>query len=121
DLKGQNFDLASQVAKHQVMSSGSSLHLSFDATTLSWEERKQLIMRQLEEESAEDDGASNGSPQRLDIEQVLQVTQAEVVRRDAEIAELQAIVQQQSDTRQGVSIGAAAFAQAFDADEVIQQ
>ncbi len=123
DLKQQNFDLASQVAKHQVVSTGHIPHVNFDSSTLTWEERKKLIMRQLEEESNDDDGGSGQEPtaRRLEIENVVRATQAEIERRDTEIAELQAIIQQQSDTRQGVAIGAAAFAQAFDSDEVIQQ
>ncbi len=122
DLKDQNFDLASQVAKHQVLASGHSPHINFDSSTLCWEERKQLIMRQLEEESAEDDYSGSGdATRRLEIETVIKTTQAEIDHRDAEIAELHTIIQQQSDTRQGVAIGAAAFAQAFDADEIIQQ
>lgn len=127
DLKGQNFDLASQVAKHQVLSSGHSPHINFDASALSWEERKQLILRQLEDESAEDsynestDATEQAAAARLGIEKVLQATQVEIDCRDAEIAELRSIIQQQSDTRQGVAIGAAAFAQVFDNDEMIQQ
>ncbi|MCC7333686.1 MAG: hypothetical protein IT422_01230 [Pirellulaceae bacterium] len=127
DLKDQNFDLASQVAKHQVQSSGHSPHINFDASTLSWEERKQLFLRQLEDESDENDcnesatDAAQAATQRLEMKKVIQATQIEIDRRDAEIAELQSIIQQQSDTRQGVAIGAAAFAQAFDNDEIIQQ
>ena len=122
DLKNQNFDLASQVAKHQVLSSGHSPQVNFDSSALTWEERKQLIMRQLEDELAEDGrNDSTDATGRLEIEKVLQTTQVEIDRRDTEIAELHSIIQQQSDTRQGVAIGAAAFAQAFDADEIIQQ
>lgn len=123
DLKDQNFDLASQLTKHQVASSGHTPHVSFDSSTLSWEERKKLIMRQLEEDSFDEEGGNEPerTARRLEIEHVVLATQAEIARRDAEIAELQAIIEQQSDTRQGVAIGAAAFAQAFESDEMIQQ
>lgn len=123
DLKEQNFDLASQVAKHQVISSGHIPHVNFDSSTLSWEERKKLIMRQLEEDSYDNDSEKEPeqTARRLEIESVVWATQTEIQRRDAEIAELQAIIEQQSDTRQGVAIGAAAFAQAFDSDEVIRE
>lgn len=127
DLKDQNFDLASQVAKHQVLSSGHSPHINFDASTLSWEERKQIFLLQLEDESAEEAciestaATEKAATERLEMKKVLQDTQVEIDRRDAEIAELHSIIQQQSDTRQGVAIGAAAFAQAFDNDEMIQQ
>lgn len=123
DLKEQNFDLASQLTKHQAVSSGHTPHVSFDSSTLSWEERKKLIMRQLEEDSFNEEGCNEpaNTARRVEIEHVLLTTQNEIERRDAEIAELQAIVEQQSDTRQGVAIGAAAFAQAFESDEMIQQ
>ncbi len=122
DRLEQNSDLAAQVAKHQVVTSGHTPHVNFDQQSLSWEERKKLIMLQLEEESVETGGDSPRQIQsRLEIEAVLTTTATEIDKRDAEIAELQAIIEHQSDTRQGVAIGAAAFAQAFDADEVIQQ
>ncbi len=123
ELHDQNSDLAAQIAKQQVLSSGSSPHMSFQQESLSWEERKKLIMQQLEDES--DTGFSAPSDEQverhLEIEQLLLTTQSEIEKRDREIAELTAIVEQQSDTRQGVAIGAAAFAQAFDNDEIIQQ
>ncbi len=123
DLKQQNFDLASQVAKHQVVTSGHTPHVSFDSSTLSWEERKKLIMRQLEQDNHDDELATEPeqTARRLQIEDVVRATQMEIEQRDAQIAELQTIVEQQSDTRQGVAIGAAAFAQAFESDEIIQQ
>ncbi len=121
DLKDQNFDLASQVAKHQILSSSHSPHINFDTSTLSWEERKQLFLLQLEDESAADAyNESGAATERLEMKKVLQATQVEIDRRDSEIAELHKIIQQQSDTRQGVAIGAAAFAQVFDNDEMIQ-
>ncbi len=122
ELRDQNSDLAAQVAKHQVLSSGHTPHVSFQQESLSWEERKKLIMQQLEGETDTADSSSDEQIERqLAIEQVLLTTQSEIEKRDREIAELQAIIEQQSDTRQGVAIGAAAFAQAFDNDEMIQQ
>lgn len=122
DLLEQNSDLASQLAKQQVSSSGHTPHVNFDQS-LSWEERKKLILRQLENESADspnEDGSDVASQNRMEIQQILNTTQSEIEKRDRQIAELQSIIEQQSDTRQGVAIGAAAFAQAFDNDELIQ-
>lgn len=121
DLKEQNSDLAAQLARHQVLSSGSAPHVSFDQQSLSWEERKKLIMQQLEDESGETEPSEEVVAKHLNIERVLETTQREIEQRDREIQELQGIIEQQSDTRQGVAIGAAAFAQAFDADEMIQE
>ncbi len=122
DLLEQNSDLASQLAKQQVSSSGHTPHVNFDQS-LSWEERKKLILHQLENESANSPsevGSDIASQNRIEIQQILNMTQSEIEKRDRQIAELQSIIEQQSDTRQGVAIGAAAFAQAFDNDELIQ-
>jgi len=122
ELRQQNSDLATQLAKQQVLSTRPTPQVSFQSESLSWEERKRLMMQQLEDESA---GSQEADEQvierRMEIEQILETTQAEIERRDREIAELQSIIEQQSDTRQGVAIGAAAFAQAFDNDEMIRQ
>ncbi len=122
DLLEQNSDLAAQVAKHQVISTGHTPHVSFDQQSLTWEERKKLIMQQLESE-LENSESSTEEQQvaQLEIKQVLATTQMEIDRRDLEIQELQRIVEQQSDTRQGVAIGAAAIAQMFDSDELLGQ
>jgi hypothetical protein len=120
DLRGQNSDLASQIAKQQVVRSVSTPHVSFEQETLSWEERKKLIMQQLESEAC-DEPEPEDQERRVEIERVLQATEREIARRDHEIEELQSIIEQQSDTRQGVAIGAAAIAQMFDTDELIQQ
>lgn len=122
ELRSQNSDLAAQVARHQVVASGSAPHVSFQSESLSWEERKRLIMQQLEAEAEEPTAKEEATVERhLEIEQILLSTQAEIDKRDREIAELQSIIEQQSDARQGVAIGAAAFAQMFDNDEIIQQ
>jgi hypothetical protein len=122
ELRSQNSDLAAQLAKQQVQSSGPTPHVTFQSESLSWEERKRLMMQQLEDESAGTQGADDQVVERhLEIEQILETTQSEIERRDREIAELHSIIEQQSDTRQGVAIGAAAFAQAFDNDEIIRQ
>ncbi len=122
DLRNQNSDLAAQVAKHQVATSSDAPGTSFDQESLSWEERKKLIMQQLESEGSGDEqpSAERGA-QRVEIDRVLSTTQAEIERRDQQIAELQTIIEQQSDTRGEVAIGAAAIAQMFDSDDLIQQ
>lgn len=120
DLRSQNSDLASQIAKYQVVASGTAPHVSFNQESLSWEERKQLIMQQLERE-LDDDQSEDAQASQLEIQDVLAVTQLEIERRDREIEELQSIVQQQSNTREGVAIGAAAIAQMLDSDELVNQ
>ncbi len=120
-LKQQYTDLASQLAEAQ-----SSLHnpphlclTALNQESMTWEQRKKLIMKQFEDESAADSHTGN-SRNQIEIEDILCTTQAEIDRRDAEIAELKAIVEQQSNTRSGVAIGAAAIAQMLDSDELVK-
>ncbi len=120
DLKQQNVDLAAQLAKLQMSGNHNPPHLNLCQESMTWEERKRLILQQLEEESSDFDSPETHRS-RVEISEVLNVTQAELERRDREIAELQSIIEQQSNTREGVAIGAAAIAQMLDSDELLQQ
>ncbi len=124
DLKQQNEDLASQVAKHQVNETGHAANLSFDAESLSWEERKERILAQLEaDDLLAQQEAEAGMPaeQRLEVQRIIDVTAREIARRDREIQELRTIVEEQSQTRGEVAIGAAAIAQMLDVDPLIEE
>ena len=122
-MRQHNADLAMQLARAQISSYPTTPpHLNLSALnqeSMTWEQRKKLILQQLENESETQDHP--GSPHlRINIEDVLRTTQAEIDRRDEEIAELRSIVQQQSNTREGVAIGAAAIAQMLDSDELVK-
>ncbi len=123
DLRAQNSDLASQVAKYQMTATSTAPHVSFNQESLSWEERKQLIMQQLDADAAIEDGTTDETNllKHLEVEDILIATQKEIDRRDREIAELQSIIEQQSSARDGVAIGAAAIAQMLDADDLVNQ
>ena len=122
DLREQNADLATQLARLQMAGVHNAPHLNLsklNQESMTWEQRKRLILQQLEDETA----ASNPEEyqnHRNEVEEIIRTTQAEIERRDAEIAELQSIVQQQSNTREGVAIGAAAIAQMLDSDELVR-
>lgn len=121
DLKQQNSELALQLAEAQL-SLHNPPHLSLSTLSqesMTWEQRKKLIMQQFENETAAE---SFGDPlkSRIDIDEVMRTTQAEIDRRDKEIEELKAIVEQQSNTHGGVAIGAAAIAQMLDSDELVK-
>ncbi len=72
---------------------------------------------------AEQDGTEPEvtAAKRLEIEDVLKNTDAELARRDREIAELRSLLEQQADARQGVAVGAAAVAQLIESDELVQE
>lgn len=125
ELVEQNSDLAAQIAKFQVSATGSKPHMQFDQESLSWEERKRLILQQLEDETddATDDPVQQAAhvARQLEVKDLVETTEAEIARRDREIEELRSIVEQQSNTSQGVAIGAAAIAQMFESDDLIKQ
>lgn len=116
ELRQRNAELASQTT-----AAGAKPHLNFNQESLSWEERKKLILQQLDYEDHDPESAEDLAATKVEIEMVLKTTQAEIERRDKEIAELQSIVEQQSNTSQGVAIGAAAIAQMFESDDLIKE
>ena len=123
EVRQQNADLAMQLARAQMSNYPTTPHhlnlSALNQESMTWEQRKKLILQQLENETEAEDHP--GSPQlRVNIEDVMRTTQAEIDRRDEEIAELRSIVQQQSNTREGVAIGAAAIAQMLDSDELVK-
>lgn len=121
DLRQQNSDLAARLAQQLTSAATSDKSTGRgNGEQLSWEQRKLLILKQLEGDTA------NGNEfipheEKLSIQEVLDSTQAEITRRDEEIEELREIVRMQSDARDGLAIGAAGVAQMLDGDELIQQ
>lgn len=121
ELREQNSDLAAQLA-HQLASAAATDKQTGRGTgeQLTWEERKLLILKQLEDGSNDEENAIPHE-ERLSIQEVLDATQAEIARRDDEIDELREIIRMQSEARDGVAIGAAGVAQLLDSDELLQQ
>lgn len=109
ELRMQNSDLADQLARQSLSAN--------IAEKLTWEERKQKLLEQLEADSTE--GATSHR-ERLDMEELLQKTDHEIERRDTEIAELRKIVAEQSSAHQGLAVGAAGIAQFLETDDLIQ-
>lgn len=120
DLRSQNEELSERVTRLQINTAahGHMPHLGQEG--MCWEDRKKLLLAQLD---AEQDGVPPevATAKRLEIEDILKTTEAELARRDREIAELRSLVEQQSDARQGVAVGAAAVAQLIESDELVQE
>ncbi|MDG2221867.1 MAG: hypothetical protein P8L85_10825 [Rubripirellula sp.] len=129
DLEQQNSDLASQVASQTVQET-----VSADAGyALSWEERKQLILEQMEQDSfSADEFVSSLQEEKQQLAQrdpagLLDELRSEMdshvrelSRRDQEIQELRHLLDEQSHAREdGTAIGATAVAEFIDADELI--
>ena len=113
ELRMQANDLASQLASSPKSSHPVALE------SMSWEERKRLLLKELE--SVPNDDVENPTPHRLEMEELIAITQREVERRDEELSELRRIIEQQSSAREGMAVGAAAIAQLLDSDELVRQ
>ncbi len=121
DLRSQNEELSERLAKLQISYSphGHMPHLGQEG--LSWEERKKLLLEQLNAETDAEDASVADDDKRLKIEEIIKTTDAELARRDREIAELRSLLEQQADAREGVAVGAAAVAQLVESDELVQE
>jgi len=144
ELRHQNETLAAQIAR-------SNVHQAVRASqggdeSLSWEERKQLIMQQMEEDSFDADEFVNSlsasvrtqagnSQDKDDAETVLspheflerlaeKIQRAEqtILNRDDELGELRMLLENQSQARaDGTAIGAAAIASMIDSDALVME
>ncbi|WP_236621033.1 hypothetical protein [Rhodopirellula sallentina] len=149
ELRHQNEMLAAQVAESNVSQTVKASSGNDDS--LSWEERKALIMRQMEEDTFDADEfvsslSSNGggkavvaasegvgdaaepeplpTPQEFVESLVERAERAErsLLKRDEEIGELRMLLENQSGTRDdGTAIGAAAIASMIDSDELVME
>jgi len=132
-LRAQNSDLASQLASSCVRETVAT-SVSGTSDALSWDDRKQLILQQMEDDSFDAEAfveslsaeTEDESINPLEYVRQLHVTlenrEAEIACREQEIRELRCLLDQQSETLQsGVAIGAAAIAENIDSDELIQE
>ena len=142
ELRQQNADLASKIAGGQVQDTvRSGTGDSSDA--LSWEERKLLILEQLEADTFDaetfilETAASRLSEGDLSEEQCetinpiecfeqmqerIELLDEELVRRNKEIEDLSHLLEQRPQSEeQGTAVGAAAIAQMIDSDELVRE
>ena len=111
ELRMQNNDLGSRLSKFQGAGIGQK------SETLSWEQRKAALLQQLE---AETHAETPCDPRKiLEIEKIIEQTDGEIERRDQEISDLKALIEQQSIAHDGMSIGVAAVAQMIEADSLV--
>lgn len=139
ELTDQIEDLAAQVAQSGVRQTVQS-DQSCSNDALSWEERKSLILQQMENDSfdadafvesigdsgkdADGQGFESNDPSVIldQLIQRLQRAEAESADRKIEVGELRMLLDQQSETREGgIAIGAAAIASMVDSDELVAQ
>ena len=111
ELRMQNNDLGSRLAKFQGPVAGQR------SETMSWEQRKEALLQQLESEVHSETPCD---PRKvLEIEKVIEQTSLEIARRDAELSDLKALLEQQAVARDGMSIGVGAIAQMIESDDLV--
>jgi len=126
ELRSQNEDLAARIATSKVQETAPENSVEA-GEMLSWEERKRLILLQMEEDSFDaDQFAASLSEERKSGKETpaafIDRLRLEIETRDEEIAELRNLLDQQAETRSdGTAIGASAIADMLDADELIVQ
>lgn len=128
ELEKQNDQLTAQVTSASMQAAVASTEATHE--TLSWAERKQLILNQMESETFDadefvatlDNEVGVDAAEAEDPVKYVNRLSDELSRREEEVRELQHLLEQQSETREeGVSIGAAGIAEMLDSDELVRE
>jgi hypothetical protein len=89
------------------------------AGAMDWEAQKSRMLAALE---ADDDGEDEVRRfERIKIEDAVRATDEAIAEKSKEIEELQRLLAQQSDNLGSVAVGAAAFGEMLDKDEIVRQ
>jgi hypothetical protein len=128
ELEQQNSDLAAQLASSHVCEADPH------HDTLTWADRKQLILQQLEEgsfdaaefhaslQAGEQATAPTDRIECADPIEYIERLHRELATRDEAVRELQHLLGQRSDqTSASVTLGAAAIADLMDSDELVRE
>ncbi len=116
-LHAENEALAKEIAAQKVKLAEASDTTAPSLESMTWEQRKALILKQLENE----DGMAGGLEQRQTLIDVVAETDRVIEDRDREIAELRELLRQQPrDLADDHIAGAAGIAAMLDGDEFIQ-
>lgn len=121
DLRSQNEELQEQISRMKVNAANASDASNLCQESMSWEDRKKMLMKQLDAEMDEVDDLPVVESKRLEMEDVIRTTELEINRRDREISELRSLLEHQSNAHQGMAVGAAAVAHLIESDELVQQ
>ena len=84
---------------------------------LNWEAEKRRILAALEQE----DSGEPAKSQRIQIEEVIRVTERALADKDRELNEMRQILDSQSSNLGQVAVGAAALGELLDKDELIRE
>jgi CheY-like chemotaxis protein len=118
ELKTRNAELERKLAAKSSTIGSAAPSLSLP-TGNDWASQKQRLLAQLEAESTVVDAGRKEA--RLEIEEVIRSTDKILAEKDAEIAGLRQLLQEQSSKIGEVAVGASAIAGLLDQDELIRQ
>lgn len=111
ESKLQNTDLSSSLAKYKDPLE------SQRGEALTWEQRKEALMRQLNAETQSEELCDPNKA--LEIEKIIQQTDVEIQSRNQEIQDLRSLLEQQAIAQNGMAIGVAAVAEMIESDAMI--
>jgi chromosome segregation ATPase len=117
DLKRRNAELEEKLATARAAPRPAAA--AIPGERLDWEAQKLKMLAQLESDFDEDDPEE--SADRLTVESTVRITDQVVAEKDAEIAELKKLLDEQSQSVGSFAVGAAAVAELLDRDELIGQ
>lgn len=140
DLRQQNSDLAARLASSNVRSTVSTPQSSV-SDALTWEERKALILKQMERDDFDADAfvddlrseTASRPESATELESPIEFVESlqreldrrdnDLRQRDEEIVELKMLLRQRRESQGGggVAFGAAAIAEIVDSDELVMQ
>ncbi len=118
ELNRENAQLEEQLKKVQCVQP-TAKPASAGGGTLNWEAEKQRILAELESETDEEDEA--GRQNRSDVKRIVRRTERIVADKDAEIAELKQLLDNQSTSVGSLAVGATALGEMLDRDAMIQE
>jgi DNA repair exonuclease SbcCD ATPase subunit len=116
ELKTRNEELEEQLARAKESRPPAGVS---GGGGLDWEAQKRRMLASLE--SDEDEGDEEEQARRLEVEEVVEKTDAIVAERDREIRELKQLLETQSATHNDLAVGAAALGEILDKDEVVRE
>jgi chromosome segregation ATPase len=117
ELKTKNTELTEQLNK--AKQSGGAAAPAAGGGGGDWESLKQKLLADLESDFDENDEAKKAD--KLTVQGAIKITDQVVAEKDREIQELRRVLDSQSQQVGDVAVGAAAFTQLLDTDELIRQ
>jgi hypothetical protein len=119
ELKEENEALKEDLAQAKLRANSSGPVVSSSSGQLSWEAQKQQLLAALEDDYDAND--PEDVKERQQIEEIVRKTELAITQKDDEIEELKQLLENQSENIGSVAVGAAAFGEILDNDQIIQE